>query len=293
MNVFIIGTGLIGGSLALDIKEKFENALIFGIDSDELHLKKALQLNLIDYAAELSNVSIADVVIVSLPVDATVNILGQVLDKIPDKAIVFDVGSTKQHICESVANHPKRGNYIATHPIAGTEFSGPTAATPGLFNNKTNILCETDKTNSVILDRAKRIFTQLEMNLIYMDPITHDKHIAYCSHLSHICSFMLGKTVINKQNNEKGILDLAGSGFASTVRLAKSSPSMWTPIFKQNKENVIEALDEFILNLFHFRNTLISGSKEELYNEMKSVNRIKDILKEIDHKQSAKALTKN
>jgi len=283
MNVFVIGIGLIGGSMAIDIKDKYKNAVIFGIDTNEIHLKTALRLKIVDHTAGLKDLSKADIVIVALPVDSTINVLTEVLSKIHDQAVVFDVGSTKQLICESLSEHPKRKNYVATHPIAGTEFSGPTSAIAGLFKNKTNILCEIKKTDSVILNKAKKMFRKLGMKLIYMDPVTHDKHIAYCSHLSHACSFMLGKTVIKKSKNEKGILDLAGSGFASTVRLAKSSPAMWTPIFMQNKENLIEALDEFIANLYNFRHILISGEDENLYNEMKNANRIKQILIDIDN----------
>tara|TARA_B110000116_G_C16547565_1_gene451583 strand:- start:159 stop:743 length:585 start_codon:yes stop_codon:yes gene_type:complete len=190
----------------------------------------------------------------------------------------MDVGSTKEQICKVLENHPKRRNYLATHPIAGTEFSGPTAAHLGLFNQKTNIICEVEKTAFKLQEKALEIFTKLGMRIRYMDPKSHDKHIAYVSHLSHISAFMLGKTVINKEKNERDIFDMAGSGFASTVRLAKSSPAMWTPIFEQNKTNVIETLEEYINNLQQFKTLMEQNDFTEIYNEMESTNHIKQIL---------------
>ena len=285
MNVFVVGLGLIGGSMALDIKSKNMNAIVFGIDKNKEHLKQAIDLKLIDKIAEFNDISEADVVILSVPVDSTYELLPKILNRISEKTLVFDVGSTKSIICQSITNHPKRSNYLATHPIAGTEFSGPSAAFLGLFNCKTNIICEAKKTGSYFLEKAKQLFEQMGMNLIYMEPDAHDKHIAYCSHLSHICSFMLGKTVIKKEKDEKGIFDMADSGFASTVRLAKSSPAMWTPIFMQNKENVIDSLDEFIKNLIQFKDALIEEDQEGIFNEMNGVNRIKEILYGIDQVQ--------
>lgn len=282
MNVFVIGLGLIGGSMALDIKSKYKNAIVFGIDEKEGHLIQALDLKLIDERASMKDLSNADIVILAVPVDATAVLLSEILDLISNDAMVFDAGSTKSTICKSVSDHPKRGNYLASHPIAGTEFSGPSAALTGLFCGKTNIICEAEKTSLHFQEKAKLLFENMGMKLIYMDPEAHDKHIAYCSHLSHICAFMLGKTVIEKEKDEKGIFDLAGSGFASTVRLAKSSPAMWTPIFIQNKDNVIDSLEEFIKNLTHFKDALIANDAEHLFNEMKGVNRIREILKGID-----------
>lgn len=192
--------------------------------------------------------------------------------------MVLDVGSTKAQVCEIIKNHPKRRNFLATHPIAGTEFSGPTAAHQNLFQQKTNIICEVEKTAFKLQEKALAIFSKLGMRIRYMDAKSHDKHIAYVSHLSHISSFMLGKTVINKEKNERDIFDMAGSGFASTVRLAKSSPAMWTPIFKQNKENVIETLDEYIHNLQQFKKLMLQDDFTKIYDEMESTNHIKKIL---------------
>ena len=176
-------------------------------------------------------------------------------------------------------NHPKRSNFLATHPIAGTEFSGPKAAIENLFEDKVNIICEIERTSYKKQEKALELFRNLKMRIRYMEPKSHDKHIAYVSHLSHISSFMLGKTVIEKEKDEKDIFDMAGSGFESTVRLAKSSPSMWTPIFKQNKKQIVKSLEEYIANLSSFKSFLDSDDYEAIFNEMKNTNRIKEILK--------------
>ena len=278
MNVFVIGVGLIGGSLVLDIKSKYSEAKIFGIDANENHLEKALELGVIDEKSSFDALANAEIVIVSIPVDVQLEIIPKVLEEINDNCLLIDVGSTKEQICKMLEKHPKRRNYLATHPIAGTEFSGPTAAHLGLFNQKTNIICEVEKTAFKLQEKALEIFSKLGMRIRYMDAKSHDKHIAYVSHLSHISSFMLGKTVIEKEKNERDIFDMAGSGFASTVRLAKSSPAMWTPIFEQNKTNVIETLEEYINNLQYFKKLMQADDFTEIYNEMESTNHIKQIL---------------
>jgi prephenate dehydrogenase len=278
MKIYVIGIGLIGGSIALDAKALYPEARIFGIDSNENHLQEAIALGVIDEVAVFDEVANADFVIVSVPVDTAIVLLPKVLDLVSNSAIVFDVGSTKVPICEAVANHPKRRNFIATHPIAGTEFSGPSAAIKGLFHGKTNIICEVEKTTFKLQEKALWLFKAIGMRIRYMDPKSHDKHIAYVSHLSHISSFMLGKTVINKEKDEQDIFDMAGSGFESTVRLAKSSPAMWTPIFKQNKKQVVKTLEEYIANLSKFKELLEKDDYDAIYNEMQSVNKIKEIL---------------
>jgi len=285
MKVFVIGIGLIGGSMVLDIKGLYPHATIFGIDSNENHLQQALELGVIDVASSIEEIADADFVIVSVPVDVAIELLPKVLDLVGENTIVFDVGSTKNPICQAVANHPKRRNFIATHPIAGTEFSGPSAALKGLYQGKTNIICEVEKTTFKLQEKALKLFTAIGMRIRYMDPKSHDKHIAYVSHLSHISSFMLGKTVINKEKDEQDIFDMAGSGFESTVRLAKSSPAMWTPIFKQNKEQVLETLEEYISNLVHFKELLVNDDFNAIYEEMKGVNKIKEILNGINVKK--------
>lgn len=282
MKVAVVGIGLIGGSMALDIKAAFENVEIMGIDKNEKNTQKAKDLQLIDAIAQLEDLKQAEVVIVSVPVDVSLQVLAQVLDHVGENTLVLDTGSTKEKICESVKNHPKRRNYLAAHPIAGTEFSGPEAAIPNLYRNKTIIVCEVEKTAFKLQEIAFEIFQRLGMRIRYMDAHSHDKHIAYVSHLSHISSFMLGKTVLEKEKNEKDIFDLAGSGFASTVRLAKSSPAMWSPIFQQNKENVLETLTEYIQNLNEFKKLMEQDNFEQVYKEMANTNHIKNVLKGID-----------
>ena len=278
-NVFVIGVGLIGGSLCLDIKKIYPKVKVYGIDTSIENLDMAVKLNLIDYKSSLDFLYKADLVLISTPVDVANKIIIDVLNNINSKSLVIDFGSTKTNICSTVDNHKKRRNYLASHPIAGTEFSGPNAAFSGLFNNKTMILCDTEKTDPNLLATAETIFRTMDMNIRYMDSFSHDKHIAYVSHLSHISSFMLGKTVMDKEKNENNIFDMAGSGFESTVRLAKSSPEMWTPILELNKENIVESLEEYIMNLNNFKNLLQNDKFGELKNQMTRTNYIKNILK--------------
>lgn len=278
-NVFVIGVGLIGGSLCLDLKKIFPEIKIHGIDISEDSLDLAIKLNLIDHKSCFEALHIADLVLIATPVDIANNIIIDVLDIINEKTLVIDFGSTKNNICDKVTDHRNRRNYLASHPIAGTEFSGPESAFSGLFNDKTIILCDTEKTDQKLLKTAEDIFNSINMNIRYMDSLSHDKHIAYVSHLSHISSFMLGKTVMDKEKNENNIFDMAGSGFESTVRLAKSSPEMWAPIFKLNKDNIIESLDEYILNLKKFKILIQNDDSDQLKSEMKKTNYIKNILK--------------
>ncbi|MGB7841420.1 MAG: prephenate dehydrogenase [Salinimicrobium sp.] len=278
MKVHIIGTGLIGGSFALGVRKIFPEVEISGSDSNEEHLLKAQELKLIDRAAKLEEVAHADVVILAVPVDVAKKVAVKVLDQAGANTLIFDAGSTKAGLCESISAHPNRRNFLAAHPIAGTEFSGPSAVVEDLFLDKTMIICEVEKTAFKLQERALEIFQKLGMRVRYMDPTSHDRHIAYVSHLSHISSFMLGKTVLQKEQNEKDIFDLAGSGFASTVRLAKSSPAMWTPIFQQNKDNILETLEEYINNLTTFRNLIKKDDFKEVFLEMERTNHIKTIL---------------
>ncbi len=277
-NIYIIGIGLIGGSLALNIKKLNPNAVIYGIDNNAEHLEEALSLNIIDAKAKIDDIVNADLIVLSIPVDSSVIELPNILDTVSDDALVIDVGSTKTDICNVVANHPKRRNFLATHPISGTEFSGPKAAFLELFQNKTNIICEVEQTAFKLQQKAIELFVNIGMRIRYMNPEAHDKHIAYMSHLSHISSFMLGKTVIDKEKNERDIFDMAGSGFESTVRLAKSSPEMWTPIFKQNKINVIETLEDYIKNLTQFKELIQRDDFDAVFKEMKNTNHIKQKL---------------
>ena len=281
MRVHVIGLGLIGGSLSFDIKDAFAEAKVYGYDQNKTHQERAVALGFIDDTFEWDDLNLADIVILAIPVDAQQSVLPKVRDGISDEALVFDAGSTKAKLCEVVAQHPRRRNFLATHPIAGTEFSGPEAAIRGLFQNKTNIICEVEKTAFKLQEKGLEIFRKIGMRIRYMDPKSHDKHIAYVSHLSHISSFMLGKTVIDKEQNERDIFDMAGSGFESTVRLAKSSPAMWTPIFKENKENILETLEEYIQNLESFKQLMEADNFEEVFQTMENTNHIKTILKGI------------
>lgn len=280
-NVVVIGIGLIGGSFAKGIKRLFPEIKIYGFDKNEAHLSDALELGVVDAKGDEADLSMADMVLVTIPVDAMVEELPKVLDAINDDCLVIDAGSTKSALCEQLANHPRRRNFLACHPIAGTEFSGPSAAFDGLYDGKTNIICEVEKTAFKLQEKALDLFQKLGMRIRYMNPEAHDKHIAYVSHLSHISSFMLGKTVIEEEQNERDIFDMAGSGFESTVRLAKSSPDMWTPIFEQNKANVIKSLEEYIKNLESFKHLMQENNFEGVYHQMSNTNRIKQILKGI------------
>lgn len=278
MKGVIIGIGLIGGSFARDLRKVQPAMTLLGIDRNTGHLQRAIELGLLDAKAEWEDLKTADLVLVSIPVNSLAVELPHILNHVGEETLVFDAGSTKVEICQSVTDHPNRRNFLACHPIAGTEFTGPDAAVSGLFEGKTNIICEVEQTAFRIQERALELFRQMGMRIRYMNPIAHDRHIAYVSHLSHISSFMLGKTVIEKEKNERDIFDLAGSGFESTVRLAKSSPAMWTPIFEQNRANVLETLDEYIANLQGFRTLLKEGDYQGVYEEMEQTNRIKEIL---------------
>ena len=278
MKIGIIGLGLIGGSFAIAAKKHVSPSKLFGNDKNLENEKKALELGLIDEILKKTDFFQMDVILLAIPVDAALDLIDDLLDQINDNTLLIDVGSTKSMICEKVAFHPKRNQFLATHPIAGTEFSGPTAAFDSLFIGKSQILCETNKTRPDLLEWAVSWFKNINMRLREMDPKEHDKHIAYVSHLSHISSFMLGKTVMEKEKDEKTIFDMAGSGFESTVRLAKSSPDMWTPIFKQNQENILEVLDQYISNLQEFKKLIEQKNYKAIYDKMLKTNAIKEIL---------------
>ncbi|MDA9127102.1 prephenate dehydrogenase [Flavobacteriaceae bacterium] len=278
MKIGIIGVGLMGGSFALDIKVPFPSSVIYGIDNSFENLKKAKEIGLIDFVISFNDLHKMDLILVAVPVNHSLSLIPKVLDLVNSNALVFDVGSTKEAICTLLNNHPKRGNYLAAHPMAGTEFSGPEAAQKGLYVGKTNIICEFEKTNKKLRKIALEIFDSLNMKTIYMDPKSHDVHVAYVSHLSHISSFMLGKTVIEKEENENNIFDLAGSGFESTVRLAKSRPETWTPIFLQNKGNLVLAIEEYISNLSLIKELILKENEVELSEILNNTNRIKEIL---------------
>ena len=281
MKIIGVGLGLIGGSMLLSLRQIEPGFEFLGVDTNANHLAEALSLNIIDYKAKEKDFVDADVVIVSVPVDISFKVIQDILAKVGEKTLVLDTGSTKDHICKSLASHPKRSQFLATHPIAGTEFSGPQAAFAQLFSDKTLIISEIEKTSFQLQQLAVDLFEKMQMKIRYMNPEDHDQHIAYVSHLSHISSFMLGKTVIEKEQDQRDIFDLAGSGFASTVRLAKSHPQTWTSIFKDNKKEVLEALNHYIKNLEGFQKALQNDEFQLLYQEMNHTNQLKDILKGI------------
>ena len=280
--IYIIGVGLIGGSFALEIKKIFPDSNIIGIDNSKENLDQAINLGIIDAIGSIDDITNPFMILLAIPVKSIINILPNILDKSTQDTIVIDFGSTKNSICKSVTNHKNRSNFVAAHPIAGTEFSGPNAAHHGLFDNKNIIICEHEKSNDNIINTALEIFSKMKMIVSYMDSISHDKHIAYVSHLSHLSSFMLGKTVMDEEESEKNIFDMAGSGFESTVRLAKSSPKMWTDIFDDNKANVLKSLSDYINNLELIKDLIESNKFEELESQLKKTNYIKKILKGIN-----------
>ncbi|WP_111670354.1 prephenate dehydrogenase [Algoriphagus litoralis] len=275
--IHIIGLGLLGGSFGLGARQKFPELIITGTDANPQNLKDALTLGIITEAKETPDAD-TDLVILATPADTLGKILIDTLNQVGENTLVFDVGSTKSKLCEMMADHPKRKQYLAAHPIAGTEYSGPKAALADLLNRKVLIICELEKTDLHLKEKAYQLFDALNVKLRFMDPEEHDRHLAFVSHLSHISSFMLGETVLQKMADEKNIFDMAGSGFASTVRLAKSSPAMWAPIFTENKENILSALDGYISNLTSFRDKIAKDDSQGLFEEMAEINKIRDIL---------------
>jgi prephenate dehydrogenase len=279
MKIAIVGLGLIGGSLAIDLRSKKIATRLIGVDFNEGHARKALELGLVDeILPEEKTFAESDVVILAIPVNTIGALLPSILDRVAKNAVVIDTGSTKSMICKSVAQHDRRAQFVAAHPISGTENSGPTAALQGLFEGKTNIICEKEQSSKSSLAVAKNIFDSVGMDTIFMEPDEHDKHVAYVSHLSHVSSFLLGQTVLDIEKDEKNIFDLAGSGFASTVRLAKSSPAMWAPIFEQNSEYLSQALLEYIMHLQKFHYHLMKKDTKELVKTLTNANEIRRVL---------------
>ncbi len=270
---------MIGGSFAKSLKDKASDIHIIGSDTSTLHESKALDLGLVDECLPVATgVAKADIILLAIPVNSLQKQLTNILNLIKPNQLVIDFGSTKYNIAKSVFNHPRRGNYLAAHPMAGTEHTGPEAAFSGLYENKILILCDSELTEKFHIEKALTIFEKLSFQVIYMDSEAHDKHIAYVSHLSHVSSFMLGLTVLDIEKDEKNIFNMAGSGFQSTVRLAMSSPAMWTPIFLQNKTNVKKALSQYITQLQNFEEALDSDNEEALYSMMEKANQIKSAL---------------
>jgi len=278
MIVTIIGLGLIGGSIARDLKRTGFATEIIGVDNNVDHLKRALELGLADRKAKLEDaVAQADIVVLAIPVDKIVKVLPTVLDHIDPATSVTDVGSTKKVICDSVASHPRRGNFVPAHPMSGTEFSGPDAALEGLFEHKICIICDQENSRPQHMALIEKMYHTIGMDIAYMSSDEQDHTTAHVSHLPHITAFALANTVL-EVNDRKIIFDLASGGFQSTVRLAKSSPEMWGPIFKQNQSYVVESLDLYIKNLEEFKQSLLNKDEKDMYQLMHNANRIKEIL---------------
>jgi len=283
MNICIVGLGLLGGSFALGLKKLQKPFYFIGVDNNPNHAAKALELGLVDEVLDLeTGVAKADLTVLAVPVNALVSMLNPVLDLLPEHATLVDFGSTKEIICRIVENNPKRPQFVAIHPIAGTENSGPEAAFAGLLPNKIMIICDKEKSRPQSVELVEKLFQELDMRLSYMPADSHDLHLAYVSHLSHISSFALGATVLEKEKDEENIFNMAGSGFSSTVRLAKSSPEMWAPIFTQNSRNISAALDSYIRKLQEFKQMIDQQDEAASYELMKKTNDIRRILSGID-----------
>ena len=277
--IAIVGVGLIGGSMAIALREKGISSRIIGVDDNKEHQQKALELKLVDEIAELDDaVRDSDLIILSVPVDATEKLLPRILDKI-DMQTVMDVSSIKEVIIAAVKDHPKRKRFVATHPMWGTEYSGPEAAVKGAFTDKATIICNKEESDKDAVEEVEMIYRTLGMHLLHMDAAAHDLHAAYVSHISHITSFALANTVLEKEKADDAIFEMASAGFESTVRLAKSNPAMWVPVFMQNRENVLDVLNEHISQLRKFKSCLEKENYEYLRELMEHANKISKILK--------------
>ena len=277
--VAIIGTGLIGGSMAIAIRERKLALKIIGCGNDEQSLAKALELGLVDEIAAIEEaVAAADLIYIAIPVNATPIVVLHVLNLVNERQLVADAGSTKEALCTAIKDHPKRKNFVATHPMWGTEHSGAAAAVSGAFTGRACVVCERERSSDEALVTLEKLYTNLGMHLVYMSAHEHDIHAAYVSHISHITSFALANTVLEKEKEGDAIFELAAGGFESTVRLAKSNPDMWGPIFLQNKENVLDVLNEHISQLRKFKAAIEKENTEYLAELMTNANRIKRIL---------------
>jgi prephenate dehydrogenase len=279
-SVTIVGVGLISGSFSLALKDRGLVKKVIGVSRTETSAKRALELGLIDEALPLEEaVRKSDLIYVAIPVDATLPVMQVIMDLITDKQIVADAGSTKHALCAALANHPMRSRFVATHPMWGTEYSGPEAAVRDAFRDRTCVICEKEKSDAHAVATIENVYTQIGMRLCYMDADSHDMHAAYVSHISHITSFALANTVLEKEKEEETIFELAGGGFESTVRLAKSNPAMWVPIFMQNRENVLDVLNEHISQLRKFKASLEKENYDYLKELIDNANKIRRILR--------------
>lgn len=277
-NIAIVGVGLMGGSLALQLHEKKLSRRLIGVEENPLHSSEALTLELVDEIMPLEDaIAQSDIIILAIPVDQLIHLLPKVLDLVKDQ-VVLDLGSTKSQVIEAISQHPKRGRFVATHPMWGTEYSGPNAAVRGGFENKAVILCNTGDSDPDAAEWVKKMYRKIGMHLLEMEARAHDLHAAYVSHISHITSFALANTVLEKEKEEQAIFELASAGFESTVRLAKSNPAMWVPIFMQNRENVLDVIREHIAQLVKFRESLEQADEGYLMRLIEDANKIRRII---------------
>lgn len=284
MKVGIVGLGLIGGSMAIELKRKGLAEEILGVEADPVNAAAAEKIGLADRIVTIDEcVSQCDVTVLAVPVGAAVRMLPSVLDRFAESGdkgkIVMDVCSTKEHLARSVKYHPRRCQYVASHPMAGTEYSGPWAALPGLFDGHACIICDSEESSPKAVSVVEKLYECLNMRTIYMNSSAHDVHTAYVSHISHVTSFALALTVLDKEKDEKHIFDLASGGFSSTVRLAKSSPDMWTPILSQNRDNVLHVMDTYIEKMMAFRNAIEDGDEDQVRSLIEDANRIRRIIR--------------
>jgi prephenate dehydrogenase len=278
IHIAVVGVGLIGGSLALRCKKNGLAESIVGVDSNPEHARIAVEMGLVDRMLGLEEaIQVADLVVLAVPVGALTTLLPSVLDQV-DQQVVIDMGSTKTQVISAIQDHPKRQRFVASHPMWGTEYSGPAAAVENGFENKAVILCNMEDSDQDAAEMAKRLFASLEMHIIEMDAHSHDLHAAYVSHISHITSFALANTVLEKEKEDNAIFEMASAGFESTVRLAKSNPEMWTPILMQNRENVLDVLNEHISQLKKFKSCLEKENWEYLNELMTKANQIRRII---------------
>lgn len=279
MTVSVVGIGLIGGSFALALKDKGLASKLIGVESSKEHRKKALDLGLVDEIKELDEaIEESDVIFLAVPVDAVEKLLPSILEKVNKKQVVLDAGSTKEGIVDVIKDHPNRNRFVATHPMWGTEYSGPQAAVHGAFEGKATVICNKEESDKDAVELVEKFYKQLGMHLVYMNAKDHDVHVAYVSHISHITSFALANTVLEKEREEDAIFELASGGFESTVRLAKSNPITWASIFMQNRENVLDVLNEHISQLRKFKACLEKENYGYLEELMVNANKIKKVL---------------
>lgn len=279
MRVAVVGLGLIGGSFALALKDKSIASSVVGVEANAANAEAALRLGLVEKVLPLNEaVEGAELVALAVPVDAIPQLAIKVLNRVTDNQIVIDMGSTKEELCEIISQHPRRGRFVATHPMWGTEYSGPEAATVESFAGRAVVICQKEMSDAEAVERIEDIYRKLGMTVLEMNPEQHDLHTAYVSHISHITSFILSTTVLEKEREEEAIFNLAGGGFDSTVRLAKSSAETWIPIFMQNKYNVLDVLREYIHQLNLFRKALEKDDTEALKQIITKANEIKKVL---------------